>query len=103
MNESGAEANAAGGLQIVDVGGAHHYFLGLQVEIIVSGDVDFAVRLVVADEFGAEDGVPLEAAQSGQLAIRAILPLESGAIRYFFFIRARPSTESGQGFRRRQT
>src|SRR5246127_486363 len=36
MDETGAEAGAAGGLQIVDVGCAHHYFFGLQVEIIVS-------------------------------------------------------------------
>src|ERR1700730_4171897 len=38
-----------------------------------------------------------------RLVIRAILPFESGAITYFFFIRVSPSTESGQGLSRRQT
>lgn len=67
MDECCAETDVAGSLQIVDVGGAHHHFLGLEVEILVSGDVDFAIRLVVAHEFGAEDGVPLEIAQSGEV------------------------------------
>ena len=66
INESRAETIAAGSLQIVDVGSAHHHFLRLQAEIIVSRDVYFAVRLVVPDQFGAENGVPRKTGGSGQ-------------------------------------
>ena len=85
MDETGAETGAAGGLQIVDVGGAHHYFSGLHVEIIVSGDVYFAIGLVVADEFGAEDGVPLETAQSGKVSHQGDIAVGKGRDQVLLF------------------
>src|SRR5215472_8531398 len=42
-------------------------------------------------------------ANLSRLVRRATLPFDIGEMMYFFFKRLRPSTESGQGFNRRQT
>ena len=52
VDESRLQAEAAGGIEIADMGGAHHDLLGFHPQQIDRGEIRFAIRLVVSGEFG---------------------------------------------------
>ncbi len=54
----GAQAAFGGGIEIARMRGHHHALRGRQIERLAGGEIDARLRLVVAGDFGAENGVP---------------------------------------------
>ena len=88
------------GLEIVLVSCHQHDLLGFEIEEVRNQQIDLAVRLVVANVLGGKNAVPGETGMLAMFVSKEMLPLESVVMTNSFFSRARPATESGQGFKR---
>src|SRR5881397_4002799 len=103
MDESCPQSEAAGGIKIADMCGAHHDVFRLEAQQIGCRQVRFAIRFVVPGKLGGENQVQRDAALLAMSDSNPTLPFESGAMMNFFLSRRRPGTESGHVLSRCQT
>src|SRR5262250_1822516 len=99
-DEAGTEADPACGGEIAVVGSDERDLRNLETEEVHGAQVALGLRLVVRVTSApriVSHGSPERLAM---LTMRATLPFDSVARMYFFFMRWRPGTESGQGSRR---
>ena len=76
----------------------HHDLFRLEIEIVGGGKIDFAIRLVVLDEFGSEDGVPGQAAELGKVGHQRDIAIRKRSDDVFFLQTGEPFDRVGPRF-----